>query len=112
MCDIWRIKNPDEKQYSWYKCRPKLIASRIDFALISKGMIGECENICYTTGLQMDHLAVFLAFRFVENIKGPGYWKLNTQLLRNKEYVQMINSLIDKTLNETKSKSLKEAWEY
>ena len=112
LCDIWRVKNPDIRRYSWYKCKPTLLASWIDFAVMSKGMIGECKNVCYMTGLQTDHLAFFMVLKFVENERGPGYWKLNTQLLRDKQYVSMMNELISNVLIESKAMLPKDKWEY
>ena len=38
MVEPWRFFNPTEKRFSWYKCKPKLCASRIDFSLISQGL--------------------------------------------------------------------------
>ena len=36
--DVWRIQNPDSRQYSWYKRGDLYKASRIDLALVSAGM--------------------------------------------------------------------------
>ena len=85
LCEIWRTRNEGERRYSWSRSRPKLIASRIDFSLLSVGMSGMCENVGYTTGLHTDHLAHFVFLNLTKSERGRGYWKLNTLHLQNKE---------------------------
>ena len=41
--DVWRMRNPGLKRFSWYRTRPKLTASRLDYALISTGLCGLCS---------------------------------------------------------------------
>ena len=37
--DVWRNKNPDARCFSWYRHKPKLSAGRIDFSLVSVGLV-------------------------------------------------------------------------
>ena len=112
LCEIWRDRNPDEKRYSWYKCRPVLRASRIDFAIISKGIADMCENTGYITGIMSDHLAFFAYFNIMTKPRGPGYWKLNNSYLRNSKYIELINQTLDGVLAECTSKTYMETWEF
>ena len=110
--DLWRDRNPTESRYSWYRCKPKLSASRIDFALISLGIVDMCENIGYTTGIMTDHLAHFVYFNIGTKPRGAGYWKLNNNMLRMADYVSLINDTIDQICIDCNSKTKKETWEY
>ena len=38
LVDIWRVRNPDQIMYSWMRNRPRYIASRIDYALVTQGL--------------------------------------------------------------------------
>ena len=77
LCEVWRGRNEDARRYSWYRAKPKLSASRIDFSIISSSLSDMCENTGYTTGLHTDHLAYYLYFNITNNERGRGYWKLN-----------------------------------
>ena len=110
--DIWRAKNNEERKFSWYRCRPKLVASRIDFSLISTGLMDQCENVGYTTGLHTDHLAHFLYLNLSKNQKGRGYWKMNISHLMNAEFIAEMNELITSTLISCSHMELFQKWEY
>ena len=118
MCDelylseIWRTKNPDLRHYSWYKFRPKLAASRIDFALTSQGLIDKCDNVGYLTGLNSDHLAFYLFLQLQKNRRGAGYWKLNISYLSNVDYVDMMNRCLDTVLSSYHEENILKKWEY
>ena len=73
LTDIWRAKNQESHKYSWYRSRPRLTASRIDFGLVSLGMVDNCENTGYVTGLKSDHLAFYLYLQLNQNERGRGY---------------------------------------
>ena len=83
------------KRFLWYKSRPKLVASRIDFSLISQGMLDSCVNVGYTTGIHSDNLAHFLYLDIKRSPRGPGYWKLNCKHLKNIDFINLINETID-----------------
>ena len=110
--DIWRSRNNDALRYSWYRAKPRLTASRIDFALISKGLSNNCINTGYTTGLKTDHLAFYLFIEMSNNERGRGYWKMNVSHLNDIDFVKEMNKLIDKTLITCQSKDIFEKWEY
>ena len=38
LCDVWRIKNPNSKRYTWRQRNPELIQCRLDFWLISESL--------------------------------------------------------------------------
>ena len=73
--------------------------SRLDYFLISNKFIyriGKCEiGPC----IYSDHNIINIEIKVKpETEKGRGFWKLNTSLLRDKEYVTKINNIIDETI--------------
>ena len=110
--DVWRERNPDQREYSWIKRNVKLEkASRIDYALVSAGIDQHIENIMYFSSIKSDHRALFLAIELVNTERGKGYWKLNTELLSNREYVTMMNEELQKTCQLSSHKNPTERWE-
>ena len=99
--DVWRVRNPDEKQYSWFKINKReQKASRIDLALTDKGL--NVENVTFFPVANTDHQAIFLAIKTHKGKeRGVGYWKFNNMLLHDPEFVAYINEKLENiTLNE------------
>ena len=113
LCDVWRIHNPDKKQYSWMKLEKKrTLASRIDYALVSQNIIQNIENVTYIPGIKTDHSAVFVALDLIGYDRGKGYWKMNTKYLRDEEYVKEMNVLLDQKIETSKKLDKSKRWEY
>ena len=112
LADVWRIQNPKARTFSWYRARPKLTASRLDFALISTGLIDMCENSGYITGINTDHLAFYVYFMLSETKRGPGYWKLNTTLLTDKRFLEHMNEFISNYFNTHQYMNIVNRWEF
>ena len=54
-------------------------------------------------GYRTDHSTVTITFRFTERVRGKTFWKFNSSLLKDKEYVRKIK----KSIKETKLKYTK-----
>ena len=92
--DIWRIKNPDNYEYTFRCMRPEKIFSRLDYFLISSGICDLVEDVCIAPGYLSDHSNIRMKLNMVENPRGKGFWKLNCQLLYDKEYIDLIKDTI------------------
>ena len=57
-----------------------------------------------------DHKAVFVNVDIVETQRGPGYCKLNLSVLKDEAYINGVNELIDKTLNDYEDVGKKLVW--
>ena len=111
LCEIWRDRNPDQKRYSWFRPnRNKLQASRIDFALVSQGLCSRTNECFYIKGISSDHSAFFISIKTSDCEKGSGYWKLNTSILKEKEYLKRMSEKLSITCQE-ESESAVERWE-
>ena len=113
LCDIWRVRNPESRRYSWFKGRTSLEmqASRIDFGLVSAGICDSVHNMFYMRGIHSDHSAFFLGLELKRFERGSSYWKLNTSLLFQAEYVHLVNETIEKTIKETEGTEPTARWE-
>ena len=112
--DIWSDRNESKKEYSWFKRngQTERKASRIDFALVSGGLDQKVKEIMYISSIKTDHRAIYMVIDMIGNERGSGYWKLNTSLLRDLDYVNMINQELDYTVSASRHESSKEKWEY
>ena len=92
LVDIWRIRNPEKIQFSWVKkdLLENSPTSRIDMALISKGLDVLCENVLYIPCTKTNHSAMFLAMKDFQSERGKGYWKFNNSLLTNINFVKEV----------------------
>ena len=116
LSDVWRIRNPEAKRYSWYRrlnrnSQSSFTASRIDFRLISNGMLDQVHNTMYLAGIQTDHSAFFVGLDMKKFYRGPGFWKFNTTLLSNGDFLIAIKNLIARCKIEYQGLHLIEAWE-
>ena len=115
LCDVWRIRNPDTKEFSWYRYygnnNNKFSASRIDYALVSKGVDQMVRNEMYLPGIQTDHRAFLITVFNKKNQRGVGYWKINNEILNKEEYQKLIRNEISRVCLVKRGKSAIEMWE-
>ena len=92
LVDIWRHQNPERLLlFTWRGKRPNLVFSRIDFFLISVGFVSMSESKI-TPGYHTDHSSIELGLQITSNKKGKGFWKLNTSLMRNIDYLANVKA--------------------
>ena len=94
MCDIWRECNPDVEGYTWRRLRPSRVCVRLDYFFASVSMMQFVTRCEIVPSFMSDHSMVVTTFHFSFTIRGPSYWKFNVSLLRDREYLDRINSLL------------------
>lgn len=102
--DVWRIKNPDKKIYSWFRRRP-FAMSRIDLFLISNSimnLVSECE---LSVTPMSDHSLLTLTLRTTLQSRGPGLWQFNVSHLSNLQFLKELNQTVDNCINSCAQKS-------
>ena len=67
----------------------------------------------YMCGMHTDHSAFFLGLDMEAGSyeRGPGFWKFNSSLLQNTEFVNQMNQKIDAVVMETKDCDVMTRWE-
>ena len=107
--DIWRIKNPSKKRFTWRRNRP-IVQSRLDYWFIPNEKIYNVNTTSIEPSIKTDHSLITLSLKSsTGDQRGPGLWKFNVVLLQNNEYNTAIRQIIndDYTIN---NPSLK--WEF
>ena len=104
LVDIWRSFNPELKRYTWRRNKPT-IKCRLDYFLTSFSVMNMSENATITPGFRTDHSLISLKLQLHDQKRGPGFWKLNTSLLVDKDYVDRIKGVIDSSSKFFKSQN-------
>ena len=111
LADIWRFFNEDKAEFTWRKEKPRLVKSRLDYIFTSESLLQHARKATILPSFKSDHSLVKVQMQIQANPKGPGYWKLNTSLLRDKDYIEKMNMLIKMELNNVQ-KTKKAQFEY
>ena len=95
--DIWREKNLTKTQFTWSR-KNRSESTRIDYFLIGT----EAKKNCVSCDIRpvaiqyTDHNSVSLKINIDRGNKGRGYWKLNSSILEDDQYINIIKNLIKK----------------
>jgi exonuclease III len=99
LCDLWRIRNPDMKCYTWKKydsIKNTIQQSRLDMFLVSEILSTDINYVNIELSYLSDHTLISLHVNPVsQSGRGPGYWKFNTDLLNRKDYVELVKNVIE-----------------
>ena len=86
LVDIWRIRNPSVKRFTYRQHKP-LIQRRLDYFLISDYLQDYTKHTDILPAVQTDHSAIILKFSGSEGSqRGRSYWKFNNSLLTDNAY--------------------------
>ena len=91
LVDIWRLKNPELSMYTWHS---KNVFCRLDFFLISCDLVAQVDKCEISPGFKTDHSAIYISVTPVKEVRGRGFWKFNTSLLHDENYVELIRNCI------------------
>ena len=93
--DIWRIRNPETRRYTWRQKSP-IIQCRLDYWFITDVLQDYVESVNIIPSIRSDHSAVILQVKsFSDQQRGPNLWKFNSSLLQEKSYIDFITNNID-----------------
>ena len=95
LCEIFRLRHPEKRAYTFRANTPRRM-SRLDFYIISNSLqesIGKCEIL---NSVSSDHNPVMLNIKPpYEAKKNTAYWKFNTSLLRNNDFITKLKNEIE-----------------
>jgi exonuclease III len=97
LVDVWREINPETLRYTWRRHNQRQQA-RLDFFLVSENLLSYVTGANIDIAYRSDHSAISLNLVFKKENKPHNFWKFNSLLLKDKEYVKEIN----KTISEIK----------
>ena len=112
LIDIWRAKKGEEPGFTWRKLRPKPVFERLDLFLVAMSVEQLVNKIEIIPAFRSDHSIVKMEIAEKLPSHGRGYWKFNTSLLHDKDYIDKINQLIEIQLAQIPSyQSILDWWE-
>ena len=91
--DAWRMGNPRRKEYTWSRPTP-FVARRLDYILVGDNLVSSFKESSITSLGFSDHRACSVVFEFLEVPRGPSFYRLNTSLLSNVAYFNMMAKAI------------------
>ena len=103
LCDIWRVRNPDAKKFTWSgkgqgrSSSPNItIYRRLDYFLISDELQSYAEQVDIIPTPSTDHSAVTLRIKSLPGVKnGPSFWKFNNSLINDNNYIRETKNVIN-----------------
>ena len=97
--DAWREQHPGEWRYTWGtdKLRKR---SRLDFFLISEDVLNMTESTNIESGYRTDHSLIEIEILKCPSKPGPGIWKFNTALLKDKDYSTLVEKVLENCLDQ------------
>ena len=89
--DVWRIKNPELRQFSWHQIRLGVLRwSRIDYFLSSAEMNNWVTDCQIKPGLLTNHSLIQIQLQMTNTARGPGIWKMNDLLMENPTFCKQM----------------------
>ena len=98
--DPWRIYNPKLRRHS---CQARGKASPLDYILLSEHFLNNINTCSINPGLHSDHSIISVEIGENLTARGKGFWKVNSSLLHEKDYVYDIKKVIKTTESEIKN---------
>ena len=76
MLDIWRVRHPKEKRFTWRPNAP-IIQRRLDFWLISDGLQDDVASVDIKPPIKSDHSTITLLINGVgDGERGPRFLEI------------------------------------
>lgn len=111
LIDIWRLKHLDEKIFTWQSKRGnENIKVRLDYFLISDTLVQSVNKAEIKPKFSSDHSFPLLEINLIKLERGRGVWKFNTSLLREKNFLEAVNTMLVQEM-QTEYESARHRWE-
>ena len=88
LVDYYRIINPDKKIYTWRRRNP-VKQGRLDYILMSENFTNITQNSVIKSGYRSDHSIAVIDLKFNSFERGRGLWKFTSNLLHDKDYIDI-----------------------
>jgi len=95
--DVWRIQHPRTLRYTWRSRKKPIVQTRLDFFLTSRNITTRVTKSDIIPGFCSDHSAPVIIIDVRKSNGGKGFWKLNTNLLKDNTYNAKVIDCIRET---------------
>ena len=104
LCDIYRIQHPSLKRFTWRnKGRAGWVQSRLDMFLVSEDMHYNNIKSYIHPSIKSDHSLIHISFKSTQQwSRGRGFYKFNTKLLEDTDYVEKMNAKLSSLYEESR----------
>ena len=92
--DTFRLLHPSIRRYTWRRKTP-IKQARLDYFYALIVFEIHIKSSAIKLGYRSDHSMIELKLTLCNFCRGRGAWKLNCSLLENKDYLVMVNNLIN-----------------
>ena len=111
LCDIYRLRNPDTRRFTYRQNSPKRLR-RLDYFILSNSIQEIVQKTEVLTSVSSDHSPVLVSFNSSpENTTGSAYWKFNSLLLKNPAFLDQMAKEIEILKNSLQNFPPQEKWE-
>ena len=93
LVDSFRLTHPSARRFTWRRKNPTRQA-RLDYFLVTRAMHDIITDCSINPSYRSDHSSIQMKVLLNNFDRGRGLWKFNCSLLKDKCYVEMINSII------------------
>ena len=102
LCDIWRIKNPTKKLYTFRQNHSSgFINRRLDYIFISNKLQKFFNGADIIPAFKTNHSSVLVTiFSYTFFKPGPGLWKFNNSLIKDGTVTNTFKNFIQNMINE------------
>ena len=97
LIDTWRLKNVNNIDFTYSKPTP-FVARRLDYIFTSDSISHSIEKTEHIINSCLDHKIVLTTVSFNTFKRGNSFWKMNTSVLTDEKYLQVMNDHIDSFL--------------
>ena len=101
LCDIWRIRNPKRKRFTFRQQHSTgFIQRRLDYFFISNSLKESIKTTDTLAAFYTDHSPITFSLCHLKNfLRGKGLWKFNKFLIKNENYREQMKKLIKNVLD-------------
>ena len=111
LVDVWRAHHPLVTQYTWCHKKPVPVYSRLDYFLVSFGLLGYIKRSEISPGYKSDHSLIKLNLKTTSNRRGQGFLKLNCSFLEHDKYIKKITTTIQETIENNPNTENPQLWD-
>jgi len=85
-------------RYTWRSGKKPLVQTRLDYFLTSRNITTRVTRSDIIPGFSSDHSAPVIHVNIAKGNGGKGFWKFNTELLKDKNYNEKVLTCITETI--------------
>ena len=90
LVDAYREINGERQKFTWKVGNPIRKRARLDYFIVSESLVSMISEVTIVPGYRSDHSIVTMELNLTNQKRGKGFFKMNTSLLMDKDFGQII----------------------